>query len=117
MIKIYGIKNCDKVRASLKWLKSHDHDFDFIDLREQPQTDATIEDWLEHFDLKEILNRRSTTWKNLSDTERTDITKEKALNLLKQHPTLMKRPLLVIDEKPISLGFSEARYSQFFLET
>ena len=77
MIKVYGIKNCDSVRKAIKFLKSHGIPYEFIDFRETPVTQETIDAWLKHSDIKTLFNTRGTTYRtlklkeqNLSDDEK-----------------------------------------------
>lgn len=87
---IYGIKNCDKVRAALKQaqadgLSAHLHDFrlDGIDL-------DLVQAMLADIEMSKLLNKRSTTWKQLDDATRANINAE----TLVEHPTLIKRPVV-----------------------
>ena len=60
-----------------------------------------------------MVNKRSTTWKGLSETERDSLNEGNAIALLLAHPTLLKRPVLVAD-KGIYNGFTEASYNSMF---
>lgn len=107
MIKIYGIKNCDSVRKAQKFLKSNNIDFEFIDFRQNPIDGQTLLRFVDDIGWNELINKRSTTYRNLSDAEKHNIT----LDLVLKNPTLIKRPVLVTDQK-ISVGFSEKLYSE-----
>lgn len=82
---LYGLKTCDTCRKALKSLG----DVEFRDVREDGIPDDVMARALEKFGEK-MLNRRSTTWRNLSENER----EEAAELLLQRYPTLMKRPLI-----------------------
>jgi arsenate reductase-like glutaredoxin family protein len=69
--------------------------------------------WIDELGWEVLLNKRSTTWKQLSDDERANIDDAKAALLLLTYPTLMKRPVL-ITPKGIKVGFKEAEYSKIF---
>ncbi|SMX29058.1 putative reductase [Pelagimonas phthalicica] len=83
---LYGLKTCDTCRKARKALA----DVDFVDVREDGIPVNVLGDAFSRFGEK-LLNKRSTTWKNLSDSQRS----EEVLPLLQAHPTLMKRPLIV----------------------
>ena len=53
-----------------------------------------------------LLNKRSTTWRQLADSEKSNVSAANILQLLQQHPTLMKRPILTLASQVV-LGFSE----------
>lgn len=90
---IYGIKNCDKVRAALKQcqldgVSAQLHDFR-VDGIDQRLVDAMLND----IEISVLLNKRSTTWKQLDDAIRASIDS----SLLVAHPTLIKRPVIFND--------------------
>lgn len=113
MNTLIGIKNCDSVKKAKKWLEHNGIEYAFHDLREQGVDKAALDTWIEELGWESLLNKRSTTWKQLSDDERKDIDKSKAMALLLAYPTLIKRPVL-ITSKGIMVGFREAEYSKVF---
>jgi len=113
MLKIYGIKNCDSVRKALKFLKSHDIPFEFIDFRETPADEKTIRQWLEHTDIKTLFNTRGTTYRTLKLKE-LDLDDEGKIKWLAKENMLIKRPVMVLDKKVI-IGYNESEYSNQLL--
>ena len=91
-IVLYGLKNCDTCRKAQKVIKSKGLQFQFVDVRETPLSRETLERIVATFN-EDVINRRSTTWRALSDEDRT----KNALNLLEAYPTLMKRPVIDAD--------------------
>lgn len=110
-VTLYGIKNCDTVRAARKWLSAHQIEFQFFDVREQPLTADQLEHWLQRVG-EALVNKRSTTWKQLSETDRQRAADD-AVQLLLEHPTLMKRPLLDTGNE-LHLGFKDGQYRSIF---
>ncbi len=84
-MRLYGLKTCDTCRKALKSLK----DAEFVDVRSEGVPESVMELALETFG-DALLNTRSTTWRGLDEDQR----KRPAQELLKDHPTLMKRPLI-----------------------
>lgn len=84
-MRLYGLKTCDTCRKALKSLQNAE----FIDVRTQGVPDSALMQAMDQFG-EALLNTRSTTWRGLDPEERT----RPALELLKEHPTLMKRPLI-----------------------
>ena len=114
MITLHGIKNCDSVRKARRWLEQRDIDYAFRDFRESAPDIAELESWLELCEWEGLLNRRSTTWKGLSDDQRAGvIDRTSAARLMAAQPTLIKRPVL-IDGNTITLGFKAQNYSALF---
>jgi arsenate reductase len=105
-MKIYGIKNCDTVRKARKFLDTHNVDFEFIDFRDEPLNEATLQSFVDAIGWEKLINKRSTTYRNLTDLQKTNIT----LALTIKNPTLIKRPVLVTSTN-IKVGFSEKSYA------
>jgi arsenate reductase len=60
---------------------------------------------------EQLLNRRGTTWRQLTETERADLTREKALRLMLDRPALIKRPVLAAGDR-VLIGFSPESYAK-----
>lgn len=111
---IYGLTNCDTCRKARKWLDAHDIAHHFVDYRDKPVPAATMKTWAAAVGgWDQLINRRSTTWRQLSEAERE--TKDDAawVKLVAAHPTLVKRPVLV-DGKTVRVGFGEAAWREHF---
>lgn len=111
---IYGLKNCDSCRKACKWLDAHDIAHHFVDYRDEPLAATTLKFWAAAVDgWDQLINRRSTTWRQLSEAERDTKGAVAWLKLVAKHPTLIKRPVLA-DGKMIQVGFSEQAYRAHF---
>jgi arsenate reductase (glutaredoxin) len=116
-VRIYGIANCDQVRAARAWLKKHGKEPEFIDLKQQGLAAQTLDRWLTHLPWDALLNRRGMTWRQLEPTLRAQIVDQSsAAELMLKHPLLVKRPVLEFGEQ-LSVGFSEPLYRNLFVET
>ena len=113
MIELYGLKNCDKCRAASKWLAANGIKHQQFDVRESPLDESTLRLWQNELGWETMVNKRSTTWKGLSEAEHNSLNKGEAIALLLAHPTRLKRPVLVTD-KGIYNGFTEASYNSIF---
>lgn len=103
MLTVYGIKQCDTCRKALKWLGGQGITHRFHDFRVDGLDASMLKSWLESPFADKLVNRRSTTWRQLNDEQR-GFAGEDLLNLLLQHPTLIKRPVFVNDSI-IAVGF------------
>ncbi|MGB0894533.1 MAG: ArsC family reductase [Parashewanella sp.] len=110
---IYGIKNCDTVRKARKWLEANNIPFTFHDFRDDGVTQQHIENWLVHTDWQTLFNKRSTSFRALTDEQKNDIDQQKAIMLMLDHPTLIKRPVLVVNET-VNIGFKPVQYQELF---
>jgi arsenate reductase len=113
-VLLYGISNCDQVRAARAWLKTNGQEPEFIDFRRHGLDPATLDRWLTHLPWDSLLNRRGMTWRQLDQSQRHQVVDQhSASELMLAHPLLVKRPVLEFGEK-ISVGFSEPLYRSLF---
>jgi len=105
MIKMYGIKNCDTIKKAQKFLQAQGIDFEFIDFRQNPIDEQTLQSFVDAVGWGALINKRSTTYRSLTDAEKLNIN----LALTLKNPTLIKRPVLVSGGE-VSVGFSEKLY-------
>ncbi len=108
MLKIYGIKNCDSVRKAIKYLKSHEVPYEFIDFRETPVSSDTIGIWLQSTDIKTLFNTRGTTYRTLK-LKALDLSDEEKEQWLAKENMLIKRPVITVDNNVI-VGYNESQY-------
>jgi arsenate reductase len=104
MLTVYGIKQCDTCRKSLKWLTGQGIDHQFHDFRSDGLQAELVKNWIDSPFADKLVNRRSTTWRQLSDEQR-QLEGDELLDLLLEHPTLIKRPVFVADEI-VAVGFN-----------
>lgn len=95
MLKIYGLKNCDTCKKALKWLDAENTEYEFLDIRNPTPDSETLKFWLSEVGDKILINRRSTSWRNLSDEQKNSSTDAQFLALISENPTLIKRPVFV----------------------
>ncbi|WP_119394939.1 arsenate reductase [Salinibius halmophilus] len=114
MIELFGIKNCDTVKKARKWLDNNGIEYDFVDFRQDPVDEATLTDWIAQAG-EQIVNKRSTTWRQLDEADKEALTNDKILQLISEHVTLIKRPVLLAEDT-ITLGFSDKQYEALLME-
>lgn len=110
-MKLYGLANCDRCRKALKWLREHHCDVEVIDIRQAALTRAEIEAIVAAAGWERAVNRKSTTWRNLSEDEKSNLNEHSAVELISVHPTVMKRPVIVADGR-ITVGFDASVISE-----
>ena len=112
-VKLYGLKSCDTTRAARRWLDGHGIAHAFHDVREDGLTKAQVESWVKQLGWDKVLNKSSTTWRDLPEASKAGVDAKKAVALLLTHPTLVKRPLLDRSGRLIA-GFKHADYASLF---
>lgn len=110
---LYGISNCDTVKKAKNWLDTQNIDYSFHDFRKDGLDAKIIDQWLKTTAWDKILNKRSTSWRNLDASVQQNVNENNIVQLLVENPTLIKRP--VIDSNGIiTIGFSLDAYQDIF---
>lgn len=109
MTTLYGIKNCDTVKKAKKWLEQNNIQYTFHDLRVDGLTPELLSTFIDMSTLAQLLNKRSTTFRNLNDDIKNNLTDEVIINTILEQPTLLKRPLLLHKEQ-LTVGFKDTNY-------
>tara|TARA_R110000868_G_scaffold155163_1_gene381588 strand:+ start:219 stop:563 length:345 start_codon:yes stop_codon:yes gene_type:complete len=91
---IYGLKNCDTCKKALKALEASDHNVDFVDIRAEADLAKKVPEWMAEVSADTLLNRRSTTWRELSLEQKSAAEQGGAAQLMIDNPTLIKRPVI-----------------------
>ncbi len=111
MLTIYGIPNCDTMKKAMTWLTGKKIAYSFHDYKKEGISKAKLEAWCKLAGWEVLLNKKSTTWRELDPAEQEKITTQAAaIKLMMNHTSIIKRPVL---EYPAGLlvGFKEAEYS------
>ncbi|TWJ09233.1 arsenate reductase [Altererythrobacter ishigakiensis] len=109
MLHFYGIPNCDTVKKARKWLDTKGIEYAFHDYKKEGVDPAKLAKWIEAHGVDVVLNRRGTTFRKLPDVEKADIDAAKAVTLLEQDPSMIKRPV-VEHAGGILVGFKESEW-------
>ena len=110
---IYGIKACDTMKKAITWLDNAGIAYTFHDYKKLAIDEPTLRGWLAKVEWSELINRRGTTWRKLSDEQKTDVDNDAAVSLMLENQSLIKRPLLEKDGE-IFLGFKPDSYASIF---
>ena len=112
--QVFGIPNCNTVKKARDWLDDHGLDYDYHDFKKIEIRQQLLKEWLSKVSIDELINRKGTTWRGLSDSQKESAnTKAGAISLMIEKPSVIKRPVTIINEN-ISLGFSPEIYADLF---
>ena len=93
-IQVYGIPNCDTVKKARGWLEACGLAYAFHDYKKEGADPAKLAAWSDAVGWEALLNRRGTTFRGLSEADKADIDRPKALRLMGANPSLIKRPVI-----------------------
>jgi arsenate reductase (glutaredoxin) len=108
--RIYGIKNCDTMKKAFAWLAANGVAYEFIDYKKAGVAEAHLPDWSARAGWQKLLNTRGLMWKKLTEDERSAVDATKALKLMAQYPSLIKRPVLDTGSD-LLVGFDPETYA------
>jgi len=111
-LHVYGIRNCDGCRFTLKWLEARNVPHTFHDFRVEGLSAERLKDWLATAHAPALVNKRSTTWRQLAEAQKR-LAQTDPLALLQAKPTLIKRPVITDGDAILDIGFAPARLEAF----
>ena len=107
---IYGIPNCDTMKKARTWLGSNGVAHEFHDYKIAGIERAKLEGWAKVVGWETLLNRAGTTFRKLPDKSKQNLDEAKAIKLMLEQPSMIKRPVLERG-KTLLVGFSPEEYS------
>lgn len=112
-VTIYGIKNCDTMKKARDWLASHGITHEFHDYKAAGIDRASLQRWVDVAGWETVLNRAGATFRKVPEAERQGLDEAKAIALMLDQPSMIKRPVLDVDRKLI-VGFKPELYEAVF---
>ena len=109
-IALYGIPNCDTVKKARKWLEEAGIDHVFHDYKKEGADPARLARWVDAAGWEVLLNRRGTTFRKLPDDQKDGIDRDRAIALMVEHPSMIKRPVVEHDGG-LLIGFSQGDWT------
>jgi len=110
---LYGIPNCDTVKKARTWLDQHGVAYVFHDYKKAGIDRARLEGWVAEHGWQTVLNRAGTTFRALPDAEKADLDAGKAVALMLDQPSMIKRPVLNLGDRTL-VGFKPELYEAAF---
>lgn len=110
-VTLYGIKNCDTMKKARAWLDARGVAYAFHDYKVQGVDRARLEDWARLVGWETLLNRAGTTFRKLPETDRADLNESKAIALMLDQPSMIKRPVLDLNGR-LLVGFKAEQYEE-----
>ncbi len=109
MVTLYGIKNCDTMKKARTWLDSHGVAYEFHDYKSAGIDQARLERWCAEKGWETLLNRAGMTFRRLPDEHKSPLNERRAIALMMQHTSMIKRPVLESGTR-LLVGFKPDEY-------
>jgi Spx/MgsR family transcriptional regulator len=112
---LYGLDACDTCRKARNWLKRAEAEHVFLDYRVQRVEPAMLREWAKQLGgWDRLVNKASTTWRSLPEGRKSPGSDPEWTLLIKEHPALVKRPVVVMPDGVVSVGFTDNDFKQRF---
>ncbi len=113
-VQLYGIPNCTTVKKARAWLDKNAVEATFHDYKKSPLTLEQLAAWEAKLGWETLLKKTGTTWRALPDEAKAELSRDKVLHLLHDHPNLLRRPIAELPDGRVLAGFVEAQYVDTF---
>jgi Spx/MgsR family transcriptional regulator len=114
-ITMYGLDKCDTCRKARNWLDRKKIAYAFVDYRDQRIAAESLKVWAEQVGgWEKFVNRASTTWRGLPEARKSPGSAAEWTLLIKEYPTLIRRPLLLLEDGSVQQGFTDKLYTKLF---
>ncbi len=103
---VYGIKNCDTMKKTFRFLEDEGIDYDFVDYKKQSPDEGLMVRFSDKLGYETLINKKGTTYRKLSDEEKQQLEDEEtALSMLIQKSSMIKRPIIEFSDESLVAGF------------
>lgn len=110
---MFGIPNCDTIKKAKKWLEANELDYQFHNYRKDGISEDMVRQFCEQLGWEQVVNKRGTTYRQLTQEQKDSLNQETAIALLVEHSAMIKRPILDVDGT-LHIGFKAEQYQQVF---
>jgi Spx/MgsR family transcriptional regulator len=110
-VTLYGIKNCDTMKKARAWLDAKGVPYAFHDYKVEGVDRARLETWAGSVGWETLLNRAGTTFRKLPDADKAGLDEGRAIALMLDQPSMIKRPVLDLGGRLV-VGFKPEQYEE-----
>jgi arsenate reductase (glutaredoxin) len=110
-MKIYGIRNCDTMKKAFAWLDARKIAYDFHDYKKGGVPPGKLKAWAAKVGWEKLANTRGPTWRKIPDARKAGLDEAKALALLEENPSAIRRPIVEAGAA-LQVGFDPEEFSR-----
>lgn len=114
-VTVYGIKNCDTMKKAFAWLDEHAVDYSFHDYKKSGISGDKLASWvLRAGGWEHVVNKSGLTFRGLPETTKGSLDDERAIALMMEKPSMIRRPIIEADGGKLIIGFSDESFIASF---
>lgn len=92
------------MKKTFAWFEGHDVAFSFHDYKKQGVDEKVLAKAIKEHGWETVINKRGTTWRQLSETQKSQMDDKSAMVVALENPSIIKRPLIASGDV-IIIGF------------
>jgi len=108
---VYGIRNCDTMKKAFAWLDARGLAYDFHDYKKSGVPPGKLKAWAKRAGWEKLANTRGPTWRRIPETDRSGLTEARALALLENNSSAIKRPIVEAGAQ-LLVGFDPGEFAE-----
>ncbi len=114
MLTLYGLDKCDTCAKARKWLDRFGIEHQFVDYKASPVPGDVLKGWAKALGWERLINRAGTTWRALPEARRSPGSDAEYVLLVRDHPSLVRRPVVVMPDGGVHVGFGDSLFKRLF---
>ena len=107
---MYGIKNCDTIKKARVFLDKAGVEYVFHDYKTAGIERERLEAWAKKVGWETLLNRSGATFRKLPEKDKNVSSAARAIALMLDQPSMIKRPVLDLGDGKLLVGFKPEAY-------
>lgn len=114
-VTIYGIKNCNTMKKAFAWLDDHSVAYVFHDYKKSGIAAEKLADWVSRAGgWEHVANKSGLTYRGLPETTKENLDDARAMALMVEKPSMIRRPIIEADGGKLIIGFSDESFIASF---
>ena len=98
------------MKKAFAWFDANGIAYEFHDYKKDGVPAAKLKDWAKRAGWEKLANTRGPTWRKIPEADRENLNEARALALLNQNSSAIKRPIVEVEAKLV-IGFDLAEYA------
>ena len=102
------------MKKAFLWLDGNNVAYQFHDYKKASLDENTLNHWLDTLGWQALVNQKGTTWRKLA-LDKNILDNQTIKPIILQNLSMVKRPLLILNDGQMVLGFDKEEWQKTFL--
>jgi arsenate reductase (glutaredoxin) len=114
-VTVYGIRNCDTMKKAFAWLDEHAVAYRFHDYKKSGIAADKLTNWVSRAGgWEHVVNKSGLTFRGLPEATKDSLDDQRAIALMAEKPSMIRRPIIEADGGKLIIGFSDESFIASF---